>query len=104
MHQSNSTKTLEDVLRLLVAATINPTRRRDMVSAIKRLCEMAATTPSSVLVDAPRLRALLSGIRPAAHGISAKSYSNLRSLLGASLQLAGVIDSLGRGDGRRHPV
>jgi integrase len=46
---------------------------------------------------------MLSGIRPAAHGISAKSYSNLRSLLGAALQLANVTDPLGRGGAKRDP-
>ena len=51
----------------------------------------------------PRLRELLSRIRPAAHGVTAKSYSNVRSLLAAALQLAGVIDPLGRGTARRHP-
>jgi integrase len=46
---------------------------------------------------------MLSRIRPAAHGVSAKSYSNLKSLLGAALQLAGVIDPSGRGSAKRHP-
>ena len=46
---------------------------------------------------------MLSRIRPAAHGVSAKSYSNLRSLLAAALELAGVIDPSGRGRAIRHP-
>ena len=50
------------------------------------------------------MRELLSRIRPAAHGVTAKSYSNLRSLLAAGLQLAGVIDPLGRGRAIHHPV
>jgi hypothetical protein len=45
---------------------------------------------------------MLSGIRPAAQGVSAKSYSNLRSLFAAALQLAGVIDPSGRGSAKRH--
>jgi integrase len=49
------------------------------------------------------LREMLSRIRPAAHGVSAKSYSNQRSLLAAALQLAGIIDPLGRGSARCHP-
>jgi integrase len=74
-----------------------------MVSAIKRLCEMAGTAPASVPAEPPRLREILSRIRPAAHGVSAKSYSNQRSLLAAALQLAGIIDPLGRGSARCHP-
>ncbi len=104
MDQSSSITTLEDVLRLLDGASLNPTRRRDMVSAVKRVCEMAGTTPAAVPAEPTFLRGMLSAIRPAAHGISAKSYSNLRSLLAAALQLAGVVDPLGRGDARRHPV
>src|SRR3984893_10476064 len=46
---------------------------------------------------------MLSRIHPAAHGVSAKSYCNQRSLLAAALQLAGVIDPLGRGGARRRP-
>jgi hypothetical protein len=42
-------------------------------------------------------------MRPAAHGITAKSYSNLKSLFAAALELVGVIDSLSRGTARRHP-
>jgi integrase len=64
---------------------------------------MFDTVPASVPAQPPRLRELLCRIRPAAHGVTAKSYSNLRSLFAAALQLAGVIDPLGRGSARRHP-
>jgi integrase len=50
------------------------------------------------------LKDMLSRIRPAVHGVSAKSYSNLRSLFAAALQLAGVIDSSGRGSAKRYPT
>src|SRR5262245_59538592 len=95
--------TLADGRALSEEAGLPGTRRRDMVSAIKRLCEMAGTTPASVRAEPSVLKDMLSRIRPAAHGVSAKSYSNLRSLLGAALQLAGVIDPSGRGDARRPP-
>jgi hypothetical protein len=98
------TETLEDVLGFLDEASLGATRKRDMASAIKRVCEMAATTPAGVSVEAPRLRELLCRIRPAAHGITAKSFSNLKSLLSSALQLAGVLDPLGRGGARQHPV
>ncbi|HUW74688.1 MAG TPA: site-specific integrase [Methyloceanibacter sp.] len=104
MRSDDHIKTLEDVLRLTGDAERNATRRRDMISAVKRLCEMAGTTPAGVLVEAPPLRGLLSRIRPAAHGISAKSYSNLRSLLTAALRPTGIIDSTGRGEAGRHPI
>ena len=104
MNENKVVATLADVLGLLDQAGLTATRRRDMVSAVKRICAMAGTTPAGVPAEPPLLRGMLSRIRPAAHGISAKSYSNLRSLLAAALQLAGVVDPLGRGDARRHPV
>jgi integrase len=91
------------VLGLLDQAGLTGTRRRDMVSAVNRLCEMAGTMPASVRAEPSVLKDMLSRIRPAAHGVSAKSYSNLKSLLGAALQLAGVIDPSGRGGAKRHP-
>jgi integrase len=99
----NKVVTLADVLPGLEQSGVTGTRRRDMVSAVKRICEMAGTTPATVTTQPPQLRGLLSRIRPAAHGVTAKSYSNLRSLLAAALQLAGVVDPLGRGTARRHP-
>jgi integrase len=106
MNENNENKvatTLADVLSLFDRSGLIGTRRRDMISAIKRFCEMVGTIPASVPAEPPHLRNLLSRIRPAAHGITAKSYSNLRSLLAAALQLAGVIDALGRGAASRHP-
>jgi integrase len=98
----NKVVTLADVLAVLEQSGATGTRRRDMVSAVKRICEMAGTTPATVITQPPQLRGLLSRIRPAAHGVTAKSYSNLKSLLAAVLQLAGVIDPLGRGTARHH--
>jgi integrase len=103
MNEKRTVGTLADVLGLLDQAGLTGTRRRDMVSAINRLCEMAGTTPASVRAEPPILKDILSRVRPAAHGVSAKSYSNLRSLFAAALQLAGIIDPSGRGSARRHP-
>jgi hypothetical protein len=80
-------RTLADLLSLLDQSDLTGTRRRDMISAAKRICEMFDTVPASVPAQPPRLRELLCRIRPAAHGVTAKSYSNLRSLFAAALQL-----------------
>ena len=101
MNEIRVVTTLADVLALVDRAGLPATRRRDMVSAINRLCEMAATVPAGVPAEPARLREMLSRIRPAAHGVTTKSYSNLRSLLGAALQLADVTDSVCRGGARR---
>src|SRR5207253_793861 len=94
---------LADVRGLFDKAGLTGSRRRDMVSAVNRICEMASTTPAGVRAEPSVLKDTLSRIRPAGHGVSVKSYSNLRSLFAAALQLAGVIDSSGRGSARRHP-
>jgi hypothetical protein len=91
MNENKTIGTLADVLSLIDQTGLTGTRRRDMISAIKRICEMAGTTPECVCAGLPVLKEMLSRIRPAAHGVSAKSYSNLRSLLAAALELAGVI-------------
>jgi hypothetical protein len=104
MNENKIIGTLADVPGLIDQAGITGTRRRDMDSAINRICEMDGTTPASVRAEPAVLREMLSRIRPAAHGVSAKSYSNLRSLFAAALQLAGVIDPSGRGRAIRHPV
>jgi hypothetical protein len=103
MNENKTIGTLADVLSLIDQTGLTGTRRRDMISAIKRICEMAGTTPACVCAGLPVLKEMLSRIRPAAHGVSAKSYSNLRSLLAAALQLAGVIDPSGRGRAIRCP-
>ena len=94
MNEKRTIGTLADVRGLIEQAGLTGTRRRDMVSAINRICEMAGTTPACVSAEPPVLKEMLSHIRPAAHGVSVKSYSNLRSLFAAALQLAGVIDRL----------
>src|SRR5262245_2873353 len=96
-NENRIVSTLADVLAVLDQTGLTGTRRRDMISAVKRLCGMAGSVPASVRAQPPVLKDMLSRIRPAAHGVSAKSYSNLKSLLAAALELAGVIDPSGRG-------
>jgi integrase len=101
MNENKTIGALADVLSLIDQVGVTGTRRRDMVSAINRICEMAGTTPGSVRAEPAVLKDILSRIRPAAHGVSAKSYSNL---FAAALQLAGVIDPSGRGSAKHHPA
>src|SRR5580704_8364918 len=103
MNENRVVTTLAELLAFLEGTSLTGTRRRDMVSAINRVCEMAGMAPANVPADPAFLRGMLSRVRPAAHGVSAKSYSNQRSPLAAALQLAHVIDPLGRGSARRDP-
>ena len=94
---AKKTSTLADVLAAVQTSDLSPTRRRDMVSAISRTCEMAGKMPAAVAAEPATLRALVNGIRPALHDVSDKTWANLRSLLVAALELAGVIEPMGRG-------
>jgi hypothetical protein len=97
-------ETAEALLRFLDAVNLRAIRRRDMSSDVARFCEMAGCTPRSLRLEVPVLRETSRKIRPAAHGVTLKRWANIRSSLGASLELAGVIDRMGRGVALRHPV
>jgi hypothetical protein len=99
----NSIKTLADVLTLVEQADLPPRHRRDIRSAVKRICEMAGMAPSGVPAGPVALRAITAKILPAGHGVGQKTWSNLLSGLRAALRLAGVIDPALQGDASRHP-
>src|ERR1700733_5185759 len=65
MNENKTIGTLADVLSLIDQTGLAGTRRRDMISAIKRICEMAGTTPECVFAGVPVLKEMLSRIRPA---------------------------------------
>src|SRR5688572_12528693 len=88
---------------MLQHAALPPRRRGDLLSGISRMCSMLACRPEALKLDIPDLRARIGGIRPAAHKMSEKSFSNVRWAFGAALQFAGVIDGLGRGDAKHDP-
>jgi hypothetical protein len=94
----------EDLLRFLDEAHLTATRSRDTKSALKGTCAMAGLMPGSLRLEVPIIREMLGKILPALHGVSAKTWANMRSLFGAALELAGVIDRLGRGVALRDVV
>ena len=95
-------RTAADVLAILQAAPVPPSRRRDMISAVSRICALLGCQPAGLRLDVEDLRVRIAAIRPAAHRISPKTFSNLRSLFAAALEFAGVIDSVSRGEAKRH--
>jgi hypothetical protein len=102
--QTDRPTTLAEVLNRIESAALPATRRRDLVSAIRRICAMAQVSPVAVKTEPWGLRRLLAGILPAKHGLSPKSWANLRSAFTAALGLVGVIDALPRGTAKRDPV
>ena len=95
-------QTLEDVHQLVVSAETPEERRRNGKSATERICKMAGTLPSQVRATAPAVRALLATIRPAAHGMTSKTWTNLLSRFRRELRSADVIDPGYEGRAARH--
>jgi integrase len=89
-------QTAADVLAMLQASSLPEGRRRDLTSALNRVCEMNGVSPTSLKLDVPILRKALA-IKPAAHGITSKTFSNIRSAFVAAMDWAGVSAPLARG-------
>ena len=87
-NDKNHQKTLEDVRRLVESADPPGLRRRNGRSASERICAMAGVTPAQVPAEAPIIRAMLAKIRPAAHGMTSKTWANVLSRFRQELRLA----------------
>src|SRR6478736_3476710 len=97
-------RTLLDIVTCVEASDTGSLRRRDLVSAVRRVGKMAGVSLAHTVIDVPRLRSLLSGLRPAQHGMSQKTWANLRSCFAAALELAGEVDPMNRGAALAHPL
>jgi hypothetical protein len=86
--------TVADLIRLIEAMPIKPNEKRDLVSALRRTCEMSAKDPAYVEASPPVLRDLLEAIIPAAHGITLKPLTNNRSLVSKALAHGGFVDNV----------
>ena len=96
--------TLAGVIHAVENSGLPVTRRRDLVSAVKRICEMSGHTPTTLQVNPSVLRTAIADIRPAAHRIADGTFANIRSNFGAALASAGVIDRAPRGEAGRDPA
>src|SRR5688572_23042972 len=63
---------------------------------------MARVAPTQVPAEAASIRTLLAKVRPAAHGMTPKSWANLQSCFRQELRLADVIDPNFQGCAARH--
>ncbi len=99
---SHPVQAAADVLLMLEQADLPALKKRDMISAVRRICVMAGCSPASLRLEVPALRGRLATILPAAHGITPKTFANLRSLFVKTLEWAGVIERLQRGAARQH--
>jgi hypothetical protein len=92
-----------DLIRLIEAMPTKLTEKRDLVSALRRTCEMSDKDPAYVEASPPVLRDLLEAINPAAHGIAPKTLTNNRSLVSKALAHGGFVDSV-RGRALKCPI
>jgi len=97
-------KTLEDIRQLVESAHPPALQRRNGRSATERICAMGGVTPAQVPAEAPSIRAMLAKIRPAAHGMTSKTWANVLSRFRQELRLADVIDPNWQGCAARHPL
>ncbi len=102
-YNNNKIETLQDVLNAVQKANLQPAQNRDIRSATRRVCEMVGSAPATLPANAPAIRAMMAKIRPAAHGVSHKTWANLLSRFRGALRFAGVIDLMGQGTAMRHP-
>ena len=72
--------TLGDVARHLKEdPSLLPARRRDLISAVRRVCEIVGVDPNATPASMQYMRPLIKKVRPAKHGLRPKTWSNLRS-------------------------
>ena len=61
-------QTAADMMAMVDQSEIAERRKQDMLSAIRRVCDMVGSPPAALKLEVPALRARLAAIRPAAHG------------------------------------
>lgn len=84
--------TLEDASNILKERSdLKPSRQRDMLSALTRISKAAGKPMHDIPTDAPALRGILAALHPQQMGITAKSFSTLKSATKAALQASGAI-------------
>src|SRR5262245_28767044 len=66
---------------------LSPDRRRDLRSAIMRVSDVLQTPPALLPASLAELRPRLDRVAPAAHGLSLKTWQNIRSNLIAAIKL-----------------
>src|SRR5829696_4349874 len=83
--------TLADVAeRVAKSSSLSPTRQRDCLSALRRVADLLEQDLSVVPADVGSLRERLAALNPASFGLSAHTWSNLRSNLFRAIEASGL--------------
>ena len=85
---STSPMTLADLLAFLeTAPDLNAKRRRDLKSAVRRICDLVGRDPEHIRAEVIALRGALRNMSAAQHGLSAKTIANIKANSLAALRL-----------------
>jgi integrase len=96
--------TLEAVLDALEERRdLAPHRRRDLRSAVTRVAKLLGAAPGQILLELPVLAARLAAINPVAAGLTAKTFSNIRSDFQAAVNASGLKQLRPTGKGALSP-
>jgi integrase len=95
--------TAAQLITWIQARNLPQPQERDWVSAVNRICLMGGVSASQFVVTPVNARDLLAKIEPAAHGVSRKTFSNIRSNFTSVCVAVGVIDGNLRGVAKQHP-
>lgn len=78
---------LADVMDKITSdSELNPTHKRDWLSAIRRVSQILNSTPEGLPASPHQLAAKLEGIHPIKQGISTKTWQNIKSNLLAAVR------------------
>jgi integrase len=69
----------ERIARIKEDPALSPARRRDLISAVLRICELVGVDPQVTPASLSYMRPLVRKVRPARHNIRPKTWSNLRA-------------------------
>ena len=67
---------------------LSPTRKRDLISAIKRACHLLGRDPAGLPADIPILKTGLATLNPAQAGLARKTLQNIKANVLAALKHA----------------
>ena len=82
--------TLAEVSEQVASSRLSATRKRDCLSALRRVAQLLEQDLSALPADVGQLRERLAPLNPASLGLSAHTWSNLRSNLLRAIEASGL--------------
>jgi integrase len=84
---TNNVKNLADLLALVAETNLPPTRKRDTLSAIRKVAAVLGASPEVIPLDLKLLRQRLGAILPESLGVSRRRWNNVKALFRGALEL-----------------